>query len=90
MSIGGSPRTGTWLYVVSTWDGAEPRMYLDGELTAENLGSPSTIGDGSGNLVFGDFGPGQFYKLDGELDEVAIYSYALSAAQVAAHFAAAK
>ncbi len=73
-----------------TFDGTETVIYLDGVEVGRNSGAAERpIGGGAGSFVIGDNDPGQFNKLAGELDELAIYGSALSPAQVAAHFVAA-
>jgi len=77
----------TWTHIVATYDGTTMRLYIDGQLRSEqtagyvpNTSSPFSIGgatyDGS---TWGDF-------LDGTVDEVAIYSTALSQARIQAHY----
>jgi hypothetical protein len=73
--------TGTlWQYFAVTCDGTNTLAYLNGALVP--LGSLSTVELG---LLF-DFA-GSY--LAATLDEVAIYNYSLTAAQVAVHYAAA-
>ena len=86
----GSPVVGAWSHVVATFDGSVTVIYLDGVEVGRNSGSAAgPIGGGPGALVIGDTPQGQFNKLAGDLDELAIYGSALSPAQVAAHFQAA-
>lgn len=86
----GTPVVGAWSHVVATFDGTITVIYLDGVEVASNTGSAaSPIGGGAGSFVIGDNDPGQFNKLAGDLDELAVYGSALSPAQVAAHFEAA-
>ncbi len=86
----GSPVVGAWSHVVATFDGTETVIYLDGVEVARSGGAAADpIGGGAGAFVIGDTPQGQFNKLAGDLDELAIYGSALSPAQVAAHFQAA-
>jgi len=86
----GTPVIGAWSHVVATFDGTETVIYLDGVEVGRNVGTAaSPIGGGAGAFVIGDNDPGQFNKLAGDLDELAVYGSALSAAQVAAHVQAA-
>lgn len=77
---------GAWHHVVATLSGTTGTIYIDGSSvsTATRAASMTTS---SQFLISNDPGLGQGF--DGNLDEVAIYGYALSAAQVTAHFNAA-
>jgi Concanavalin A-like lectin/glucanases superfamily len=87
--VGDVPRVGVWTHAVVTYDGLAQRMYLDGVLVEQsNATGVNPIGEGVGELTIGDSHPGQFNKLDGLLDELAIYDRALTGVQVTAHFAA--
>ena len=79
-------RTGVWQHVVFTYDGAEMRLYRDGVLVASN-GARRTTALPLHPVLIGSSGNHDF--LAGRLDEVAIYTAALSPADVLAHFAAA-
>jgi microcystin-dependent protein len=78
---------GQWHHVVGTYDGTTIRLYVDGV----QVGTPSTVVSGAlptadTNFVIGGRnGAGEF---NGPIDEVAYYTTALSAARVAAHYAA--
>jgi hypothetical protein len=82
----GGPQTTQWTYVVMSSDGVSNRLYINGALVVQNSdvnGSVNftddwVIGDGSSD------GDARFF--DGNISEVAIYNYGLSAAQVQAHF----
>lgn len=75
-----------WYHVVGAYDGATARIYVDGVQAGIGSGTgrivdnanPVTIGGPAGDLPF-----------PGRIDEAAIYPAALTAAQVAAHTAAA-
>jgi hypothetical protein len=70
-------------YFVVTYDGTNVRWYVNGALTRTTAASFPGNNDTSNLLL----GKGDVYG-NNDLDEVALYSTALSAAQVAAHFAA--
>jgi hypothetical protein len=83
---GPPPLVGQWSHVVATYDGTQLRLYRDGNLVGN---APDTRAQASKNvpeyLGCKSFG---YVSVQGSLDEFAIYGYALSAAQVAAHWAA--
>lgn len=71
---------GRWHHTVATFDGTDGRIYVDGELRATAAMLPPDAVATSlriGTAVW-----------DGALDEVAVYGYPLSLAQVAAHYEA--
>jgi RHS repeat-associated protein len=73
-----------WHQVVASFDGTNLTLYLDGQ----SLGAqPYTGASGTGGLTAGADG-GHGANWTGGVDEIAVYSTALSAAQVLAHFAA--
>src|SRR5260370_4985966 len=87
-STGGTSTAGTVYHVVGTYDGTNQRLYVNGALsagrtavTANLVQTNASIGaENTGSWV--DFFPG-------EIQEVAIHGAALSAAQIAADYAAA-
>jgi hypothetical protein len=79
------PGTG-WTYIAAVWDGSTLWLYQNGEPIGSTpfagpmtAGSASGIGMGYGVTYSGDY-------LNGNLAEVAVYSTALSAAQVLANY----
>lgn len=76
--------TGSWHHVAVTYDGAELAVFLDGSLDASASTSvaPAT---GPATLKIGARGDDAAQRWPGALDEVALYSRALSAEDVAAH-----
>ncbi len=78
---------GVWTHVAATWDGATMTIYVNGVSKATAaLAAPSDAG--TTRLWLGSTYNSYGY-LAGDLDEVAIFPSALSAARVAAHFQAA-
>ncbi len=79
--------TNHWYHLVGVFDGSSVKMYIDGTLAGTATGAvhvPAT----SGNLCFGvtrDI----TYGYGGMFDEAAFYTNALTADDVAAHYAAA-
>lgn len=82
------PDVGQLRHYVLTFDGSVTRLYRDGVSGEAANALLSLASNPGGRLVFGDGVTGQFFKLRGVLDEIAIYDRALTAAQVQAHFAA--
>jgi hypothetical protein len=80
LDSGRTPTTGQWQYVAATWDGTTARFYVDGVETA-NRAYTGNVGD-SNTWRVGAYGPGPIGFFDGAIDEVRIYSRALSAAEV--------
>lgn len=84
---GGTVQMGAWTHLVGVYDGEATRLYVNGvavgtpttNLYAPNWVTPLRIGGGANE------GTGSFFW-PGLLDEVAIYSNALSPAQVLEHY----
>jgi len=70
-----------WHHIVFSWDGSFTRIYLDGAL-AENPRSQTINASPTGNLGLGNISSGG-YNYNGKLDQVRIYNYARTPAQVA-------
>jgi hypothetical protein len=76
----------TWHHVVATKNGSEVRIYIDGvDRTAP--GTAVTLSSNATALNIGRASTGSAYT-SGDIDEVAIYPTALSAARVQAHYQA--
>jgi hypothetical protein len=86
--VGGSNRTaegsalaaGTWVHLAATYDGATLRYYTNGSLLASTTISGSIATSGGALRIGGNSLWGEFF--DGLIDEVRIYSRALSAAEI--------
>ncbi|HTW19116.1 MAG TPA: LamG-like jellyroll fold domain-containing protein [Mycobacteriales bacterium] len=72
---------GQWHHVVATQDSSGMKLYVDGNLVASNGVTTNQSYNGYWH-VGGDSGWGSVQDYQGSVDEVAIYPYALSAAQV--------
>ena len=70
-------------HVVGTYDGTRARLYLNGTEVA-SLALTGAVGSSSSALNFGTWS-GSDERFKGTVDEVAVYSNALSAARVQAH-----
>jgi concanavalin A-like lectin/glucanase superfamily protein/fibronectin type III domain protein/lysyl oxidase len=78
---------GTAYHVVGTYDGTTQRLYVNGaQVASAALSGPATVN--ANPLMIGSWnGSEEFFK--GTLDEPAVYTGALSAARVSAHYSAA-
>ena len=90
--------TDTWYHLVGTLErgagsSATVKIYVNSTAGSTVNSSSSSVLDkplnSDKNLVIGSSSDGR-YGFWGQIDEVAVYDYALSASQVAAHFAAAE
>jgi hypothetical protein len=87
---------GQWHHCAMTFDGTTAILYIDGQPQATNTASlsatvpdvcsPFTIGDGRWLGDGGSFGPTRSFN--GTLDEVAVYTNALTPERVLEHYAA--
>lgn len=73
---------GTWYHYVITYDGTDVKWYLNG--SSAGSATAGTINTGSGDLNLGRRGAGTMATgyYDGLLDEISIFSSALTATQV--------
>jgi hypothetical protein len=89
----GTSVAGTIYYLVATYDGAGNLLLyvsVGGTTTAYGPFSPGTLNLSASHQSIGDSWNGSAQRLffDGVIDEVAIYTYKLTASQVSAHYAA--
>jgi hypothetical protein len=75
---------GTWYHVVGTYDGTNMRVYINGALE-KTRASSRAVGSTVISTRISHSTAGQF---GGSMDEVAIYTSALSAQQIGEHYAA--
>lgn len=83
-----APAVGVWTHFVGTWDGTMIKLYMNGVLVASSAtvsGTRSSAGSAAPNI--GRRADNNFFAA-AEIEEVAYYSYALTAAQVANHYLA--
>lgn len=75
--------TGSWNHIVGTFDGRYINFYLNGVLSATtDTGATYTVGAGASDLIIGrnDAVTGRYFN--GKMDEVRIYSSALTIVQI--------
>lgn len=71
----------TWYHAVMTYDGSTVCLYIDGELTGSDTYTAGSCEDG-GTLRIGAGSGGTGHYFEGTIDDVRIYSKALSAGEV--------
>jgi len=78
-----TPETGEWYFVAGTWDGADMKIYVNGDLeNTKNIGS-YTISNPASDFWIGAQRPGGPIKVAyGRINEAAVYSRALTASEV--------
>ncbi len=82
----GAVAVGGTYHVVGTYDGTTQRLYINGSLAA-SAALTGAISSNSNALYIGSWnGSSEFFR--GTIDEVAVYSTALTATQVTNHWAA--
>lgn len=81
----GAMQPGRWYHLVGTYDGAQMRIYVNGDLSGFRKRT-GAINRAEGHLLLGR----QVNPFNGDLDEVRVYRRALSPEQVAAAFASAR
>ena len=77
----------TWHHLVGTWNGDNPKIYIDGsEVSYTSQTSTNAVTDSTSELRLGDyaFEAGQNRHLNGTLDDVRIYNRSLSPSEVSA------
>lgn len=80
---------GAYHHLVGTYDGVTQRLYVDGQPAAASPASEPVPGTSSVPFTIGADGQGHDQPFIGDIDEVALYDYALSEARVVAHSRAA-
>ncbi|PIZ98962.1 MAG: hypothetical protein COX77_02915, partial [Candidatus Komeilibacteria bacterium CG_4_10_14_0_2_um_filter_37_10] len=77
--------TGTWYHILATYDRDDVmKLYINGVLDKSNgysAGNDGSVNNAS-NLTFGTYSDCGQYFLNGKLDDVRVYNYALTAEQV--------
>ena len=75
--------TNQWYLVTATYDGINLRMYVDGKSVSDPVASGSISSSSTPFLIGAQYNSGSIsHYFNGQIDDVRIYNYALSAAQV--------
>ena len=75
----------TWYFVAVTWDGSIAKFYVNNNLISSHPLSGQMVPD-SKNLAIGIDPPGEVEYFKGKIDDLRIYSRALSAEELFAIF----
>ena len=79
--------TGRWVHIAGTFDGKLMRIYMDGEERG-TMERPGPVKPNDFRVCLGSYEAGHRAHFTGLLDEVKLYSRALSGAEVRSHFQA--
>lgn len=74
-------RAGEWYHVAGTYDGARFRVYVDGALAGESE-EKLPLTQGEPTLWIGAYRGGYAYGLDAVVDDLRLYSYARTPAEI--------
>jgi hypothetical protein len=80
-NVGSSIQDNNWHFLVGMWDGGTIKLYIDGKLDKE-MACAGTLLTNTEPLFIGARGGTQRFII-GALDEIKIYNYALSEAEIA-------
>ncbi len=75
-----------WVYLAGTYDGANWNLYRNGVRVASTPSAVGALTVDEGDWALGSTGNGWADPFAGSIDEAAIYSQALSASRIAAHY----
>jgi hypothetical protein len=70
-----------WTQIAGTWDGDTMRTYINGVLQPEKVALHTLIDQSTGSLIIGK-DPNSTYYFRGDIDEIEIYSKALSSDEI--------
>lgn len=85
--VSGGWNDGLWHHVVGVRDGTQIRLYVDGKVVARTAVAAGSLDSSTSNVDVGRVA-GSAY-LTGSLDEVAVYTKVLTAAEILEHYEAA-
>jgi hypothetical protein len=75
-----------WIHLVGTYDGANWKLYRNGTLVATQADPVGALAVNDADWAIGSTGNGWADPFSGSIDEVAIYSTALTANQIKGHY----
>ncbi len=78
---GGTVNTNTWTHVSATDDGTTLKIYVNGVLISSTAAVGAVYNASPGTLIFGEDSLNN-YPFSGKLDEVKVYNYARTQAQI--------
>lgn len=76
---------GNWYFVVGTYDGSTMKLYVNGKFDG-SVATSINVGNQTGALVIGKNANASNRYFSGKMDDVRIYKYPLSEAQVKANY----
>ncbi len=79
--ISTAPSTGSWHFVVGTYDGAAVSLYVDGNLTARNLNGTGALRPANCSLMIGN-NEDLNRPFNGTIDEVALWNRSLTSTEI--------
>jgi Concanavalin A-like lectin/glucanases superfamily/Immunoglobulin I-set domain len=85
LSISGGVADSNWHHIVAVFDGTNGSLYIDGALAAGPTAATGFVPDPDSPLTIGGRSDGAFLY-NGSIDEVAIYTNAISASDISAHY----
>ena len=81
------PTLNVWYHIAFTYDGTTVKLYVNGTMVG-SYAFTGTLGVNATDLEIGRYSASSATTQDMRIDEVAVYPTALSAARIAAHYAA--
>lgn len=73
---------GSWIHVAATYDGAAQRIYVNGVLASTATAATGAINTPDQDLTLGDWPASAGAEFNGQLDQMRVWSKALTAAEI--------
>ena len=77
-----TPVADTWYHVLGTWDGANIKLYINGELKKTTAFSASNLDTNTVNVLIGDSSVTGSYFINGKISNCSIFDEALTSTEV--------
>ena len=77
---------GEWVHLVGTWDGSSTKIYKNGILENSSNCSIASLFNNGVNVYIGRGEPSGGCYLNGKMDEITIYNYALDSSTIAQNY----